>query len=200
MNDERTALYRLFDEANRLLYVGITANPTRRWYGHASMSIWWGEVLLREIEWFPSRTEALAREAAEIAGRRPRYNRHPGYPEPSAKQSRLTKKPVTPGEEPRPRVRPTIEEVLERADQNRVKGKRDQFPSPSERSRVRKAYGLTQADMAQVLRVHRITVSSWERGVYDPVGRVRMEYLHLFAHMKKEIGEGEPEVVAEARE
>ncbi|MFI5867675.1 helix-turn-helix transcriptional regulator [Streptomyces sp. NPDC051546] len=63
------------------------------------------------------------------------------------------------------------------------------LPTPEERKRVRKAYGLTQDGLAKLLKVHRITVSAWERGRYDPTGKSREDYLVLFAYMKKEIGE-----------
>lgn len=67
---------------------------------------------------------------------------------------------------------------------------RDQeLPSPEDRKRIRKAYGVTQSVLADELGVHRITVSAWERGAYDPTGAVRDKYLVFLTHMKKTIGE-----------
>jgi DNA-binding XRE family transcriptional regulator len=96
------------------------------------------------------------------------------------------------GQVPRAREERSIDEVIAGLEARRKKpGVRDRgLPPPEERKRVRRAYGLTQTDMASVLRVHRITVSAWERGAYDPTGRTRQEYLILFRHMKREIGEG----------
>src|SRR4051794_36899454 len=84
----------------------------------------------------------------------------------------------------------TVDQLIAEAEALRKKpGLDTALPTPEERKRVRKAYGLTQEGMAQLLKVHRITVSAWERGAYDPTGKARDDYLALFAHMKKEIGE-----------
>ena len=93
----------------------------------------------------------------------------------------------------------TMEQVIAAAEARRKnpKGAATELPTPEERKRVRKAYGLTQDGMAEALGVHRITVSAWERGAYDPTGDTRTQYLQLFAHMKKEIGEDEDAEVGE---
>ncbi|MFD0353637.1 helix-turn-helix transcriptional regulator [Streptomyces sp. NPDC127110] len=85
-----------------------------------------------------------------------------------------------------------MEEVIAIAEARRKKPKAnvETLPPPEERKRVRKAYGITQADVADSVGVHRITVSAWERGTYDPTGDARARYMRLFTHMKKEIGEG----------
>ncbi|MFF4741291.1 helix-turn-helix transcriptional regulator [Streptomyces sp. NPDC001262] len=92
-----------------------------------------------------------------------------------------------------------MEQVIAAAEARRKKPKREatDLPTPEERKRVRKAYGLTQGGMAESLGVHRITVSAWERGTYDPTGETRARYLELFAHMKKEIGEDSDEEAGE---
>ncbi|MFJ3205837.1 helix-turn-helix transcriptional regulator [Streptomyces sp. NPDC086989] len=79
------------------------------------------------------------------------------------------------------------------ARRKKPKGQDAALPPPEERKRVRKAYGVTQVDLAKELNVHRITVSAWERGTYDPTGETRAKYLEVFAHMKREIGEGDAE-------
>lgn len=71
---ERTALYRLFDTDDRLLYVGISSNPKERLKAHAADKPWWPEVASREIEWFPSREQAAAAEVAAIRTEQPIHN------------------------------------------------------------------------------------------------------------------------------
>lgn len=85
----------------------------------------------------------------------------------------------------------TVEQVIAglEARRKKVRTRDEALPPPEERKRVRKAYGVTQGDLADELGVHRITVSAWERGTYDPTGETLDKYLAAFAHMKKEIGE-----------
>jgi predicted GIY-YIG superfamily endonuclease len=71
---DRTALYRLYDEDDDLLYVGITRNPERRWAQHAAEKSWWSRVIRRDVEWFETRPAALAAEEAAIALGRPAHN------------------------------------------------------------------------------------------------------------------------------
>lgn len=70
----RTALYRLYDSIGRLLYVGITFNPSDRWRGHSGTKSWWKDVTRREIEWHPTRSAAERAEVAAIKGEGPLYN------------------------------------------------------------------------------------------------------------------------------
>ncbi|MFE3202198.1 GIY-YIG nuclease family protein [Embleya sp. NPDC059237] len=74
----RTAVYRFFDRGDALIYVGIAANPRRRWADHVSQSPWWDQVVTREVEWFDTRDGAEAAEALTIAHDRPRWNVAPG--------------------------------------------------------------------------------------------------------------------------
>lgn len=69
-----TALYRLFDKAGVLLYVGIATSPHTRWYAHREEKRWWPQVAREEIEWFPSRTDAKAAEKIAIKAEGPVYN------------------------------------------------------------------------------------------------------------------------------
>lgn len=71
---ERTALYRLYDVDDRLLYVGISSDPPSRMQQHAADKPWWPEVADQRIEWLDSRTEALDAERLAIAGEHPRFN------------------------------------------------------------------------------------------------------------------------------
>lgn len=72
---ERTALYRLYDADDRLLYVGITTSPKHRWGAHARDKTWWGEVARKDVEWFERRKSAERIEKIEIEEERPIYNR-----------------------------------------------------------------------------------------------------------------------------
>jgi predicted GIY-YIG superfamily endonuclease len=73
---ERTALYRLFDSAGALLYVGITGNPENRLRAHRKDKEWWPEVDGISIEWFESRHKASQAETQAIATESARHNVH----------------------------------------------------------------------------------------------------------------------------
>lgn len=68
------AVYRFYDDAGELLYVGLTNNPNRRFSEHADTKAWWHEVDETEIEWFTTRFEAEAAESVAIWQEEPRYN------------------------------------------------------------------------------------------------------------------------------
>lgn len=70
----RTALYRLYDTADVLLYVGITVDTGTRWWNHAREKNWWGQVARKDVTWFSDRESAEAAEATAIAAESPRYN------------------------------------------------------------------------------------------------------------------------------
>lgn len=71
---ERTALYRLFDATDGLLYIGISWRPEDRFRAYRSERSWWPDVARSEIEWFDSRAEARQAEVSAIAREHPRYN------------------------------------------------------------------------------------------------------------------------------
>ncbi|WP_372344689.1 GntR family transcriptional regulator [Streptomyces sp. KL116D] len=73
-SDERTALYRLYDEDDRLLYVGISSEPKKRMKAHAADKPWWPEVATRDFEWFDTRAEAADAEVETIRREQPAYN------------------------------------------------------------------------------------------------------------------------------
>jgi hypothetical protein len=73
-NPGRTALYRYFDLAGRLLYVGISDNPRTRWGQHKTTKPWASQVAVREVEWFPMRVQAAAAELVAIHVEKPIYN------------------------------------------------------------------------------------------------------------------------------
>ncbi|SDL33444.1 GIY-YIG nuclease family protein [Streptomyces indicus] len=74
LSTKRTALYRLYDAAGVLLYVGITHDPDARWASHAATKPWWGDVERRVLEWHDSRDAAEVAEVETIRTELPRYN------------------------------------------------------------------------------------------------------------------------------
>lgn len=73
---ERTMLYRFYDEAGDLLYVGITDDPHVRWAAHSRKrgNPWWARVRVVHTEWHPTRAEAEAAEVVAIRREQPQYN------------------------------------------------------------------------------------------------------------------------------
>lgn len=74
----RSALYRLFDAAGRLLYVGVTTNPAQRFSEHRRSKEWWPQVARRDVQWIPTREEAEQREIAAILAENPLHNKFIG--------------------------------------------------------------------------------------------------------------------------
>lgn len=68
------ALYRFFDDSNRLLYVGITSIPKLRFEQHRAAKPWWPDIAVREITWYPTRELLAAAEKSAIQRERPLYN------------------------------------------------------------------------------------------------------------------------------
>lgn len=71
---QRTALYRLFDASDNLLYVGIGFNPSARWRSHSQTAPWWPLVARREVVWFDQREAAEVAEAQAIRTESPVFN------------------------------------------------------------------------------------------------------------------------------
>ncbi|MEV4861462.1 type II toxin-antitoxin system prevent-host-death family antitoxin [Streptomyces ossamyceticus] len=69
-----TALYRLYDAAERLLYVGISTQPETRWTQHAADKPWWSLVRRRTVEWHPDREAAEKAERSAVQAEEPLYN------------------------------------------------------------------------------------------------------------------------------
>lgn len=72
--NEPTSLYRLYDAADQLLYVGIAVRPDCRWEQHASDKAWWHQVTRKTVEWHENRASALAAEAQATAEEKPLYD------------------------------------------------------------------------------------------------------------------------------
>lgn len=83
----RTAVYRLYDAAGDLLYVGATQSPRARFQHHATHKAWWPEVHKDDVQWHPDRAEALRAEAVAIREETPRYNTRVPLPDGSLRGS-----------------------------------------------------------------------------------------------------------------
>lgn len=71
---QRTALYRHFDSAGRLLYVGISLSAINRLWQHERHSNWFAAVAMVRIEWLESRELALQAERLAVIKERPAHN------------------------------------------------------------------------------------------------------------------------------
>lgn len=69
--------YRLYDAADRLLYVGAADDFDRRWRDHKKKS-WWRDVARKDVIWFDNRLDALYEESRAIAYEQPIHNRREG--------------------------------------------------------------------------------------------------------------------------
>jgi prevent-host-death family protein len=72
--DAPTALYRLYDDAEQLIYVGISTQPETRWMQHATDKPWWPMVRRKEVEWHPGRSQAEQAERTAVRTEEPLYN------------------------------------------------------------------------------------------------------------------------------
>jgi hypothetical protein len=67
-------LYRFYNEAGQLLYVGLTGNPGSRISQHRRGKAWWCEVARMEVEHCASRSALVEAETRAIGQERPLYN------------------------------------------------------------------------------------------------------------------------------
>jgi prevent-host-death family protein len=74
LDDKPTALYRLYDEGGRLLYIGISYQPEVRFEQHGEQKSWWPEVARRDLQWFADRPTAATAETLAIQTEDPEYN------------------------------------------------------------------------------------------------------------------------------
>jgi predicted GIY-YIG superfamily endonuclease len=68
------ALYRFFDAADVLLYVGVSVDPILRMKAHRREKDWWSQVRSMTVEPFPTRQAALDAETEAIRTEKPLYN------------------------------------------------------------------------------------------------------------------------------
>lgn len=66
-------MYRLYDDAGTLLYVGSAYDPEVRCAAHRDKP-WWPHVARRSEEWHPTRGHAYAAEMEAIGAEDPRHN------------------------------------------------------------------------------------------------------------------------------
>jgi DNA-binding transcriptional regulator YiaG len=62
------------------------------------------------------------------------------------------------------------------------------LPEPSERKRLREAFGINQTTLAASLKVDRKTIARWEAGTSEPTGANRTEYaaiLHAWTETER---------------
>ncbi|MEE1812616.1 GIY-YIG nuclease family protein [Streptomyces sp. BE133] len=82
MRTKPAAVYRLYDEAGSLLYVGMTGSLEQRWTFHALDKFWWHLVVRKDVTWHKVRREAEEAEKLAILTEKPTYNLtlNPGRP------------------------------------------------------------------------------------------------------------------------
>lgn len=73
-NNEPTALYRLYDADDNLLYLGISFDPDSRLKEHQNEKHWAHLVVRRTVDWYSSRPNALSAEAAATAVEKPLHD------------------------------------------------------------------------------------------------------------------------------
>lgn len=71
---EDHVLYRFFDAAGALLYVGITYDPPTRLSMHNVSQPWWGDWATSTMTRYDSRAELVAAEREAIKSEKPLYN------------------------------------------------------------------------------------------------------------------------------
>lgn len=68
-----------------------------------------------------------------------------------------------------------------------------ELPEPSERKRLRTAWGLTQQDIATALGVSPSNVGSWEAGRWEPSGEARQQYAYLLGQITDRLNQAQDE-------
>lgn len=72
--DQKTDVYRLYDAADRLLYVGVAVNGYARLETHRREKSWWPDVQRVVMTQYRDRWTALYIEACAIRDENPRHN------------------------------------------------------------------------------------------------------------------------------
>ena len=67
-------LYRVCDESNTLLYIGISFSALRRIATHAQKARWFDRVAIIDVQTFESRSEARKAERLAIFNEKPVFN------------------------------------------------------------------------------------------------------------------------------
>lgn len=74
MGGNKHALYRFYGEDGKLLYIGITNDPGRRFAEHTKEKHWWTRIRNISVDWYKSRGAVLAAEKRAIGTESPLYN------------------------------------------------------------------------------------------------------------------------------
>lgn len=93
-----TALYRHFDQAGSLLYVGVSLSWPARTKAHAGRAKWFERVARVDLEYFPTREEALAAERSAIESEGPQFNIIYNRPGRTAESKASTRRLQTPAD------------------------------------------------------------------------------------------------------
>lgn len=83
VTDEPAALYRFYDAAERLLYVGVSRNLATRWGQHETEKSWWPAVTRKTVVMYGSRKEAELAEGRAIRSESPLHNKAMGRRDPT---------------------------------------------------------------------------------------------------------------------
>jgi len=69
-----TGLYRVYDGADGLLYIGVSKHFGVRWQQHAQKQPWWNGRRRMTVDFYDDRDEAFDAEALAIFNEQPKYN------------------------------------------------------------------------------------------------------------------------------
>ena len=72
----RAAVYRVYSNTGRLLYVGCSIDPIGRMGAHGLYSEWSKKCSYIEIRWFPTLLTARLMEGVALERERPIYNKN----------------------------------------------------------------------------------------------------------------------------
>lgn len=89
MTGKNHVLYRIYDAADSLLYVGATINPKERFADHQARE-WWRDVATIRFEHYEDAESLTRAEKAAIEAERPRYNWIHAKPLPWTRKNRST--------------------------------------------------------------------------------------------------------------
>jgi len=71
----QAALYRVYDKAGRLLYIGVSRNPRDRWYQHSRKAPWWSQASWIDYCVYRNENVALDAERHAICDEQPLHNK-----------------------------------------------------------------------------------------------------------------------------
>jgi predicted GIY-YIG superfamily endonuclease len=74
LSESPHAVYRVYDLAGNLLYIGVSVDPDARFRNHKNRAEWTGKHHHHELTWYLNRADAEAAETAAIKAEHPKYN------------------------------------------------------------------------------------------------------------------------------